>query len=117
MAESLVIRTNNAGAYLYIEDDAGNSLAIGLDDATNTFNINSLPTPNAIPDESTSNFAIDPAANGDIVLLPNGTGTSVFADGDVRVSTGDVNLTLGDVNLSAGNVEVPSPNAALTQGS
>jgi hypothetical protein len=102
MAESLVIRTNNAGAYLYIENAAANSLAIGSDAGTNTFNVNTLATANAIPDEATSNFAIDATANGDIAFLPNGTGLSDFVGGDVRIA--------------AGNLQLPATNDAGTQG-
>ncbi len=84
---------SNQDSYMYLETASGESLAFGADIATNTFNINTSPTSGAIPKEATSNFAIDASSNGDIAFLPNGTGSSVFANGDVEISSGDLDLT------------------------
>lgn len=87
--------------FIYIETTAGDSLAIGADVGTGTFNINTLPTSGALPDEATSNFAIDPSADGDIAFLPNGAGESVFAGGDVVVTSGDFNIQGGNFLLAS----------------
>lgn len=85
--------------YLYIETVSAESFAMGFDAITSTFNVNVLPGAGAIPDETTSNIAIDPTANGDLVLQSNGTG--------------EITL-LNNVNISNGNLLVA--NTASTDG-
>lgn len=96
----------NQDTYLYIENAAGESLALGTDVGTGTFNVNTLPSPGAFPDEATSNIAIDAAANGDIVFLPNGTGDTYVISGDIDISTGSLRLPSTNASLSAGTIQV-----------
>lgn len=86
--------------FIYIETNSGESISIGSDINTSTFNINTSASPGATPDEATSNFAIDPSANGDIVLQPNGSGASYFTAGDVIISQGDFNIQNGNLLMS-----------------
>lgn len=66
--------------YMYVETAANESYSIGADVATGSFNINMSTSPGVTPDESTSNFAMDPTS-GDVVMQSSGTGVLQLATG------------------------------------
>jgi hypothetical protein len=93
MAQSIGIKSQADGsAFVYVEDAAGNSLAFGSDNTANTFVLNTSNVPNIIPNDATSNIQFDPATNGDITFMPNGTGNSVFATNNVSIVDGSLLL-------------------------
>jgi hypothetical protein len=109
----------NQDSYLYIEAAAGESYAIGSDDLTANFCVNSSAAPGAIPDEATANIVVSSHANGDIDFFPNGTGKSAFLAGNVDVTAG--NLTFNNVKGNNGQIPIGSTAgvqawAALTAG-
>ncbi len=69
MAAKIQLRSigDPATCFLYIESEAGASIAFGFDQGTGTFNMNTSGTPNVIPSEATSYFAMDPAS-GEVVI-------------------------------------------------
>lgn len=87
MAEKLSLRTDaNGNIYVYVEDTAGASLAFGADSANSVVALNTSPTANVQPDESTANMTIDPSANGDVLFRPHGTGKTEFNTGNVQIT-------------------------------
>jgi len=109
----------NQDSFLYIEAAAGESYAIGSDDLTANFCVNSSTTPGVTPDESTANIVVSSHANGDIDFFPNGTGKSAFLAGNVDVTAG--NLTFNNVAGTNGQIPIGSTAgvqawAAITAG-
>lgn len=102
--------------YLYIETVSAESFAMGFDAITSTFNVNVLPGAGAIPDETTSNIAIDPTANGDLVLQSNGTGEITLLN-NVNISNGNLliaNTASTDGQIILGNSSGNAAWASLT---
>lgn len=90
MAKNIGLYTTGANqdSYLYIETPAGESYSIGADNLTANLCINSSATAGILPDEATSNITINPSANGDIDLFPNGTGKTAILKGNLELTLG-----------------------------
>ena len=101
----------NQDSYLYIEAAAGESYAIGSDDLTANFCVNSSVSPGAIPDEATANIVVSSNANGDIDFFPNGTGASRFLKGNVDITAGKLLFN----NISGINGQIPIGSTAGSQ--
>lgn len=98
MAGKIGIRGSGAEVYYYIEADTGESIAIGFDPATGTFNLNASATPDVNPDETTSSFAINPTTGE--VVLEAALGEAVTINSDIKMNEAQiVKLTPVD-NLS-----------------
>lgn len=78
----------NQDSYLYIEAAAGESYAIGSDDLTANFCVNSSTSPGITPDETTANIVVSSHANGDIDFFPNGTGKTAVLKGNLELTLG-----------------------------
>lgn len=72
-------RSNGNTPYVYMETGT-DSLAMGLDSSdSNKFKVVSSASINVLPTGTTPNIGIDPAANGNITLAPNGSGSAVIS--------------------------------------
>lgn len=91
----------NDDTYFYVEATGGESLAIGTEEGSTTFNINISDSPNAVPTASTANFSIEATVNGNLSLQPNGSGVSKFVSGDVDVVLGDFDIQGGNLLLAS----------------
>lgn len=92
MAGNIGIRGNGGERYYYIQADTGQSIAIGFDSATETFNLNASENPDVTPDEATSYVAIDPVT-GEMVIQA-GLGQLLTVNSDVKFAEAQyVNLT------------------------
>ena len=92
----------NSDPYVYQENAAGTSTAIGVDSADNKFKISALATSGAVPSAFTQ-FIIDPSSDGNVTLTANGTG-EIFINSPAEVAgniVGDSGLTVAStVTLS-----------------
>lgn len=74
MAQSLIIKSTPNGPFVYIENNIGNSLAFGADDANAVYTLNTSASTNVVPAEASANIIFDPTANGNLTFKPNGSG-------------------------------------------
>lgn len=106
--------------FVYQECDAGPSAALGLDNTNSLWRLKVLAAAGATP-TAVSHITIDPAANGNITLAPNGVGrvvlsgvySAVPAAATTSVMTIDAAGQLGSTALATnGQVLIGSTGAA-----
>lgn len=124
MAQKMGFRSVNTETYEYIESSGGSSIAFGFDAGTGTFNVNTSSLSDISPDESTSNIAIDPAVNGNIIIHSNGNGitqigtTSGSGATTILSPTGGITFTAANgpivINSGTGTLGISTDTSATT---
>lgn len=99
MATKQFLKGTGDNAYLY-QETVG-SAALGMDSSAATFKVVTSATSGALV-TSTAQFTIDPAANGNVTIDPNGTGATVCQSGDLTVVAGNINMASGYVSSAQG---------------
>jgi hypothetical protein len=101
------LRNSSGNPYLYLEGTSG-SVAAGINvGGGDLFNIVVASAASDIdPTSGNPSISIDPSSHGNITFSPQGTGESVFANGDVAISDGNLDLTSTAVSGTSGVVNV-----------
>lgn len=86
--------------FVYQELENGTSMAIGMDQSDDDkLKIVTQLTPGSSPSLGNENIIIDPSANGNIELLPNGTG-AIETDSNISFTGGTAGITFdGGTNV------------------
>lgn len=101
MATKQFLKGTGDNAYLY-QETVG-SAALGMDSSAATFKVVTSATSGAIV-SSTAQFTIDPAANGNVTIDPNGSGATVCQSGDLTVVAGNINMATTSSTVGVYNV-------------
>lgn len=116
MANTQILKFINNDPYLYQENAAGTSQALGIDSVDNKFKISVTATPGAVPSSFTQ-LTIDPSINGNIILTPNGSGLAEVAGSASILGALGIGAGLSVSSFGAGVIQANSSGIfASTQG-
>lgn len=109
--------------FYYVEDDAADSAALGWDGATNVLCLNVDNAINQSPNSTTAKIAIDPAVNGNITIIPDGSGVVVTTTSTANIArqfvvsntdnTGGATSS-ANVQVTVGGANVGDPTTTYT---
>lgn len=105
---TLGLRSLNGNQFLYSEGTGGQSSAAGIDSGTNNFKIVLSSTAGATPG-GTAVVTMEPGANGNISLTPNGSGSVIVSKATIQSGAID-NTAIGATTASTVNATSYSLN-------